>query len=299
MTDPRYAWWYAALEGQMGAITEEAPQLGFYRKRAGKNGPWLPVAVWEEDGLLWVMVGKEAANASADRVRDTWLACAKYPVTDKEYRHALATAQWPGTAPAEEAGEGHNQPPEGFEDLAKSIAEQAAEAEAWLKDRKIESQAEADECEKRANDFSKLKRQAETEHKSEKEPHLVAGRGVDAKYKPLIARAEAMAKSLKVAATAFLVARQTERKQAAAQSIAAGDVAPARMDVRATTSGVSGRKLALRTVKKAEIEDWEKAIGFFSANPELRELVQRLADRCAQIDAPVPGVTFKSEQKAA
>jgi hypothetical protein len=300
MQKDAYGYWREALEGRFGAITETGAQPGFYRKR-GVGGIWLPVAIWVEGDIVWVQIGAEEPNGAGEIVTATWLACAKYPVTEKDYRHAVATGQWLGEAPAAPTapGIGDNKPPSGFDELATTIATQAAEVEAWLKDRTIESQAEADKCETLANDLLRLKKQAEGEHKAEKEPHLKAGREVDAKYKPLIEKAADWAKRLKNAATSYLIAREKEKQAAAAQAIARGDVAPARTDTRATTSGSSGRKLALRTVRTAHIEDWDAAIGFFKSHPELRELVQRLANKCAQVGAKVPGVRMTEDKVAA
>jgi hypothetical protein len=297
VTENLYAYWYAALEGQFAAVTETEPQCGFYRVKSAGDF-WLPVAIFLEQDMLWAMVGKEEASAAEGHVRATWLRCAMHPVTENMYRHAVKTGTWPGDAPAER-GIGDNNPPEGYAELAVMLAGQASEMRGWLQDRTITSQEDADRCERWANDFLKLKKQAEAEHKVEKEPHLKAGREVDAKYKPLIDLASKCARALKEAATTYLLARQAEKRAAAAQMIARGDPAPARFETRATTSGSSGRKLALRTHKFAEIQDWDAAIAFFKDNPELREVVQRLADKCAQVGAPVPGVTFKEEQRAA
>lgn len=291
-----YQYWQDALEGRFGAIVETEPQSGFWRKKSA--GVWLPVAIWDESDVVWAQVGRESPTGKSDLVRDTWLACAKYPVTEKEYRHAVATGSWLGEAPAEVRGIGDNQPPEGAEEIAAAIDEAAKEAEAWLEGRAIESQADADKCETWANALLILKKQAEEAHRKDKAPHLEAGRKVDARYKPLIETAQAWARALKAAATRYLVARETERREAAAKLIAKGEDV-ARMETRATTSGVSGRKLSLRTVRKAEIEDWDAAIAFFKDNPELRALVQKLADKCAAVEAKVPGVKIVTEQKAA
>jgi hypothetical protein len=301
MSQDLYAYWDAALEGQFGAVTEIDPQAGFYKLKSA-GGFWLPVALWWDEHLLWAKVGNEddpvAVEDAEDRVRDIWLRCARQPVTEAAYRHAIATSAWPGGAPAVR-GMGDNRGPEGLAGIAAMLAEQSAEMRAWLQGRTIESAADADRCERWANDFLTIKKQAEAEHKVEKEPHLKAGREVDARYKPLIDLAATCARALKEAATAYLLARHAEKQAAAAQAIARGDSAPVRADMRATTSGNSGRKLALRTHKWAEVHDWDAAIHFFQDHPELRELVQRLADKCAQVGAPVPGVTFKSEQRAA
>jgi hypothetical protein len=221
-------------------------------------------------------------------------------VTEKAYRHAVATGQWPGEAPAAMVM-GHNQPPEGFEALVARINEEVSKAQAWLNGRSIATQADADRCETWANEFVKLKRQVEAEHKVEKAPHLEAGRKIDAKYKPLVTAAESIVRALKGAVTPFLKQREEEKRAAAAQSIAKGETA-ARYDTKAKTSGASGRAVGLRTVRSAVITDLKAAALYFAEanNPELRELLQAICDRCARAGtAPIPGVEFKEEKKAA
>lgn len=301
MTVERYTYWREALEGRFGKVVEADPQEGFYKVKSAGDF-WLPVAIWSEDTVVWAMFGNDEPSAKAELVQSIWMRCAKYPVTEKDYRYAVLSGTWPGLAPASKENAdlfGHNNPPEGFDAVAEAIEAQTREAQAWLKDRSINSQEEADRCETWANQFITLRRQAETEHKTEKAPHLEAGRKVDAKYKPLVERASKMVTALKHAATQYLIAREAEKRAAAAQNIARGEPAPARQEVRATTSGNSGRKLALRTHKFAVVEDWDKAMAFFKDNPQLRGVVQSLADDCAKIGAPVPGVTFKEEQRAA
>jgi hypothetical protein len=292
-----YEYWENALEGRFGPVTE-MPECGFYRMKSAGN-LWLPVAFYPANqGAVYVQIGKGDPAISEDDpgVSETWLRCAKFPVEEDAYRHAMKNGLWPGDAPAER---GHNNPPDGLDALIETLKSQAAEVGAWLKGRKIETQADADRCETWANDFLKLKKQAEAEHKTEKDPHLKAGREVDAKYKPLVDLASKCARALKDAATAYLVARQAEKRQAAAQSIARGDPAPVRTELRATTTGTSGRKLSLREHKWAEVTDWPAAVAYFAQDPEIRALVQRRADKLAEIGAAVPWATFKSEQRAA
>lgn len=66
-------------------------------------------------------------------------------------------------------------------------------------------------------------------------------------------------------------------------------------------SGGYGRTTSLRTVWHAEITDYDKAFEHFKDHPKMRDLVETLAnERARSADKiEVPGVEFKSEQKAA
>lgn len=75
--------------------------------------------------------------------------------------------------------------------------------------------------------------------------------------------------------------------------------------IRTSTVGIKGnyseRATALRTVWHAEIANYDKAFDHFRDHPQVRDLIQSLADQAARSaeKKPIPGVEFKSEQKAA
>lgn len=88
---PEFAWWRSALAGTKPAITGE-PECGFYKRRAFKGGPWVPVAIWygepptDEEGtplsdapLLCAVDGKHADAL------EVWLWVADNPITEAEY----------------------------------------------------------------------------------------------------------------------------------------------------------------------------------------------------------------------
>lgn len=65
------------------------------------------------------------------------------------------------------------------------------------------------------DDFRKAGKDAEKTRKDEKEPHLEAGRAVDAKWKPIIDKAERGAKACKDALTPYRTAKQKAKDEAA------------------------------------------------------------------------------------
>lgn len=87
------AWHRAALAGEKPPVHDGDPEVGWYKYRKFKGGPWIAVVVWrsgpvdEETGDL---VGDEQIYAVADGKpvdpRDKWTWFCQYPITPKEYQ---------------------------------------------------------------------------------------------------------------------------------------------------------------------------------------------------------------------
>ncbi len=89
MTNP-YQFWQDSLAGLKPPIINEFPQPGFFRMKRGKNGPWVPVAVWPLSGTriiepgLGFKFGKETVGK--DFGIEQWPYYAANPITEAEYR---------------------------------------------------------------------------------------------------------------------------------------------------------------------------------------------------------------------
>lgn len=294
MTDA-YKWWRDALAGNMAPVRDGHPEAGFYRRRQYKGGPWVPVAIWHQEGTGWqCVVGTEYVSADP---AETWLFCSSNPVSEADYRHACEHGTWPGDAPAM-AAIGDNNPPADADALPTRIDEAVREAEGWLAGRTILSQADADKCETLIEKLGKLGKAADDKRDAEVRPHLEAQREANSRWKPIIERAANQVRAIKAALAPFLKQREAEKRAAAAQLVAGG-ADPVRADTRASTSGLSGRRVTLRTKRTAVITDYDQALAFFKDNPEMKALVQKLADKVAAINGQVPGVEIKIEQVAA
>ncbi len=291
-----YKWWRDALAGQMAPIQDGNPQPGFYRRRKVKGGPWVPVAIWyDANGTACCVEGTDYTSAEPNAA---WLYCASNPISEADYRHACERGTWPGDAPATTAAIGDNNPPADVDALRAKITDAVAEAEAWLQGRQIVSQADADRCEGFVVALSALAKAADEKRDAEVRPHLEAQRAANARWKPIIDRVTAQVRAIKAALGPFLKARQDEKQAAASKAVASG-ADPVRADTRASTSGLSGRRVSLRVKRTAVIRDYGAALAFFSDHPEVKALVQKLADKVAAIDGKVPGVEIKTEQVAA
>ena len=325
-----FHYWREALAGNKMAIHADHPQSGYYRKRAAKDGPWLPVAIWTHKET-----GKQVARVAGEMVDplNVWTWVADKPVRKEAAQQAFKTGTWPGDAPPVAAQMGDNNPPN---EPVELIPLEIEAADTWLKTTgTIATQVDADIASNKVGNLRDLKKKVEAAHKTEKEPHLAAGRAVDAKYKPKIDDADNAVKRLLAAITVFQNAEadrqrkiaaekaakeraEWEKQQAAARAKAEAEAASKQVTleeilaeappppppkapdpVKVQSGGALGKKVSLRTVKVATITDYDKALVALKDHPEMRDLVQKLADRACKAGVPLAGVAYSEEQRAA
>jgi hypothetical protein len=235
---------------------------------------------------------------------------------------------------------GHNNPPPFDEAKRQEFALAANEfARTW---KEWEGVKITDENAGRLNDFFEGARKTalliEKQRKADKEPHLEAGRMVDAAYKAvgsviekvvesarkaLSAHAQELAKrEAEAKAKAMEAARKAAEEAAAAAAAAEDEVERAQAlqaqedalqaaleaEAAKTTGRIEsesglGRTTALRTTYHAEIADPIKALtwAYRYDRAELTMLVLKMANAAKRADKSVeiPGVTFRKEEKIA
>lgn len=88
MNDRAYDYWRAALAGDTSAWDTAEGKCGFYRLRFSKRDPWQPLAIYQDEE------GREIARIGCDlrpiSILAVWQMAAQNPVTEAQYRHALA-----------------------------------------------------------------------------------------------------------------------------------------------------------------------------------------------------------------
>lgn len=176
------------------------------------------------------------------------------------------------------------------------------------------------------DDFRKAAKEADKLRAAEKKPHDDAGKAVQAKWKPIIDKADRGATACKDALTPYRIARQrakdeadrkareeAEAKQRAAQeALRASDDLEARFAAERALDQAQKLTMAanrsareatgLRTYWEAEIADKGAALrAYLKSHPDdFLSLIQTLADRDARGDRhPVPGVIFHERKRAA
>lgn len=288
--------WRANLAGENPPIHEGDPQPGYYRMRDGKNGPWLPVAIWEhEERGLVARVG--------DQMRDPmeiWTWVAGNPVAKEDAKFAFANGRWPD----EPAGIGHNAPPE--ETLTDEIARVAEQAEEWIeKAKKIEDEKTANMAGNYISALRDLRKKAEAERKREKQPHLDAARAVDALWKPVIDRADGAISRLRRALTDWMRRKDAEERQKAREAqkkldeaALPGEIPPEVVPKKVAVGGARGKKITMRERTVFEVVDYDKALDALKDEPEIKAAVQKLAARKMRSGEKVPGVEARKIKEA-
>ena len=230
-------------------------------------------------------------------------------------------------------GIGGNQPPAN-EAFSLALEDAYATAKDFLDGSELETKGQADAVGRIISEVKKIKKDAETARKAEKEPHLEAGRAVDAKWKPLADRADTIIKAAQAPLTAYLnklAAQQAEEQRKAreeadrkaqeaieAQRASAGNVeaiekaetlqreadlaakeAAKASKAKAHVAGVD-RAVGLRTYKVVTVTDRRAALNWIAKhNPEaLTAFVEDYARRHAPT-RPMDGVTVNEERRVA
>jgi hypothetical protein len=234
MNEPdQYAEWRHALAGHIidpGA--KGAPPSGFFCNHT-RNG-LEAIAIWrDDDGTLKCKrsIYGDGSKMTPDEIDELFAACCRYPISYEIYVSVTKEGKpWPveyqtrlsrdeiknGVPWTPELGRaklgldvepdrdqstliGHNRPPDDLtpdQVLANRIAELEAGVEKWLAEvgGVPRNKAEADTLANYAVKFADFRADADAKHKTEKEPHLAAGRAVDSKWFPIRDRAAALRK---------------------------------------------------------------------------------------------------------
>lgn len=314
----QYQWWRDALAGKKPDLDVNTPQPGFYKLRDGKGGPWEPVAIWhDEQSELLCRVGAGTRNP-----HDIWQWCAGNPVKQADAKHAFQNGTWPGDVPDIPAV-GHNAPPEAVEDQIDDVAAQAA---SWLSDHGIVDETSSNMAANYRQQLLDLRKKADKNRVDEKRPFDEAAKAVQAKWKPVLEIADNAANALRDALTKWMRAEEarlrTEAAEKARQERQEQEAALARKEAenrgdpepvieepplpieppptpKVQAGGQRGRKTGLRTVKRAVVTDYEKALAHFAQHDKVTALIEQLAQHAARDGHPVPGVEVIEEKVAA
>lgn len=326
-----WAWWQAALEGNVGPMHEGQPEQGYYRTRF-KGGQWEPVALWHENGQWHAMRGERMVDAA-----DAWNFCRTHPVSYEAYQKAIEGAGWDDEPPAPTIG--HNLPSDPFEALNLEYqAEKELAAELLKKEVKTEDQAS--QVAILSKRVSAVTKKATDLHKVEKQPHLDAGRAVDDKYRYLKEDPADLSKQLKRHLDAYLLEQQRierERQEAArreeerlrreaeeiARKAAEADqksdserqaaIDRARQleqeaaakakeaEAKNASAGRTGARVSLRTFVDAKVNDYQAAATalVLMKHPDILAVIDQLAKRAVTAGQSLPGVERVETQRAA
>ena len=295
-------WWFEKLAGKPVQMNPDTPHAGFYRQprkaQYGARKTFKPVAYWPaENGQLNCRVGDD--DITPEQGQAIWQNVGNHPVSEEAYR---TVAQHGGLWPDEHelVPMGDNRPPEDevtFEILQDKIENLAREARKRIEGPPIEKQDEADKIANLADSLSQLWKQADDLRKAEKRPHDEAAIAVQKKWAPVLVLAETY-KNVKYKLLTPWLNRLTEAAKKEAEAAAAAGSPPAAETTRRPRAGTRGRAMTLKSTKRAEITNYAEAMQFFAESPDMKGLVQDLANRAVRAGIAVPGTQVIEEQQA-
>lgn len=316
----RWAWWQNALKGEFGPIHENDPQQGYYRVRR-KGEPWEPVAIFYPEGSDELVAYRNGREVRPD---DIWSWCCRFPVTFDAYTAAVDGKGWPDDdkvvaeqVKAEPTIGDNSATIDEAEVLKDQIEAALAGMQAYAK---IADDGAAAKALSLRNRLNELSGQADKIRVKQKEPHLEAGKAVDAKWQPLVKSAKAGADKVRDAIGSWETEklrrqREAERKaeedrraaeEAARQAAPSGEVmeaeapAPAAVEVAPAPIRATYGKSASVSVKNVvkEVTDYKALAIYMCEHPTLQETLRQLAQRALDAGRTnIPGII--TEEKAA
>jgi hypothetical protein len=332
-----WEFWNAALSnpsevGKSLSVHDGDPHTGFWRVRTGKQGPFVPVAIWRQNGEWIALRNGETTDAEA-----LWTWCCRNPITEEAYYKALDGGGWDDEPAAKTAakprGIGDNLPSDPCEALTLEFDGEKELAGEFLKT-PITEQAQADRAAVLAKRIAAIAKKATDLHKVEKQPSLDECRRIDDKWRPLKEEPDALSKKLKrhmddylreqqrieqerqraaaadaerlrsEADEAARAARQSENEyeQAKADRLAR-EAAEAEREAQAknAAAGRTGAKVSLRTFVSAKVTDYHAAAKALvdMQHKEFLEFIDQLANRAIRADKTLDGVERVESQRAA
>ena len=216
---------------------------------------------------------------------------------------------------------GDNKPPEELtpdQVLANRVKKVASNFQDFLAKigGKIKTKAEADVAGNYATKFGEFKSSAEAQHKVEKEPHLLAGREVDAKWLPTARAADAHRISVLKYAKVWTDAEQKAREE---EALKANEIARQAALKEAQITGepveriaeVQAEKVTFGTAKAISVraktiwlvQDAQSYLSYLSlkcpeAHKEVVAAMQKIANRQKSADvSPIPNGLVEKEQE--
>jgi uncharacterized protein YeeX (DUF496 family) len=321
-----FDWWSLALTGEKVEINADAPQSGFYKMRRVKDGPWLPVMIRMQDGVLRCRVG---SNSDEDP-HEVWTHCAKNPVTKAAVAYAFKHGNWEGDDPT--IGDNSKEV-----SLLEQLNEYVSASLAWLKGRKIEDKKTADQAANRRAEVLRLKGLVEKEWDAKALPHDTVLKALKQDYSEPVKQADLVNAELRKAATEFAKAEEkrlqdeanakheAERKAAAADAkavleqrakqVADDPVAaltspepelpmapPPPAPVKVALGGQVGKVSGLRSYWEAEVTDQTAALTHYANHPDVVALILKLAkadSKASKGTANIPGVRCFEDRRVA
>jgi hypothetical protein len=309
-----WSWWMDKLAGKPVEANPDSPRWGFYRQSYkavyGGRKTFTPVAYYPDadTGEMRCRIGDEDISGDSIRATRMWNHVHNNPVTFEAFNDvAEKGALWPDEH--ELVPMGHNRPPdidwekieyiqpddtELLEQLHDQINNLAREAERRIEGPPIADQDEADRIANLADALQQLNKIADGTRAHEKKPHDEAAKLIQKKWAPWLLKTETYRNLKYKLLTPWLKRLDDERKKEAEAAAAAG----APIEMKRPRAGTRGRAMSLKSLKRAEIYDYDKCLAYFAESPDVKATVQDLANRAVRAGITVPGAKVLEESQA-
>lgn len=320
-----YSHWEQSLKdytaGKRVGGTLDDPQCGFYRRkntsRQTKEITYDAVAIYRDaDGIVGVVLHANGSTAvvMGNSLNEWWNSVCGRPITEDAYRARERGEPWPDAhtaAPKDKSAPvappaPANAVPEPT--LSDQIEKLASGADQYAK---IEDDGTAQRAQSLRANLTELAGKADKERASQKEPHLEAGRKVDAEWMPVVKRAKDVAASIRSSLEAWenekrriarVAAEKAERErlefERQKREAEAKNAPPPPEPVKpipntpppaAQIRGAAGRAAAVSVWHEVIVDDEAAAYAFLRGDPDLTALIKKLAQAKVNAGVTVPG----------
>lgn len=325
----QFDFWIEQIGGRSPETTPGHPHSGFYRGRAldrAKNTTVNEaIAIWrDENGQLFFKSSIGRIVTDPARIDEIFSRVCRKPITRELFMSVCEGGQFPDELEPSTRGMGDNLASMApHEAMAAEIADLLERFQSWLKTlpNGIENDDQDGKAANYAKEIASLGKKADETHKTEKAPHLEAGRAVDAAWKPIVAAADAAKKAILAPTTEYRrkraaaeeKARQVElarlREDAArahAEAVAQAAASPEPVAPPPRPAPVAlppKRATGLRTVKVVVIDDLAALAAQLAAMPnppeDFMDACRKAARKMLDAGAAANGARLIEEQRAA
>jgi hypothetical protein len=319
--------WRDRLAGKDVPTHSDRADPGYYKVRAGRDGPWQPCAIWYRGDELVCRVGSEARDPLA-----TWTYAVKNPIAKDVAKFAFDNGYFPDEPKPVAMSNAHSDP---YEQLKAEILDKVEQAQAALA-QPVETQMGCDLLRNLQAGLLALNKKADAMHREEKAPVLERAKTVDDRFRFRETVAD-VATKLRGKFEAFLRAeerrqrdeserkfREEQARVAAERARIEAEQAKLKADdpvafhtspepelpelplapepVKVSAGGGFGRKTGLKTDWAPEITDYKLAALHVIEHDDVRTAVEKVIARmvkAAKGKVQIPGVAVQTVRKAA
>jgi hypothetical protein len=303
-----YSWHFKALSNVKAGrlptdnnpISDSDPQCGYYWVKDGR-GKRVPLAIWKDEEGITVEPHQIYSKKNPDEfwsftAEKIWTYASKHPIPYDLYQSVAEFGNdWPEEVKPK-SNMDHFTDEERLKQLHQDLIIQVDE---WLKTLPTgvaRNQQESDKAINFANEFSRLAKEAETIHATEKAPHKAKCDEIDGKYLPVKKDSIERSKKIKQVSALYMLAEEKRRRaEAEAENAKRAAVGAPPVVAEKARSGSGSRRSSLREERAYDIVNLQELSAWVAAlNPseiDFVTCVHKIAVRHAELGSVVPGLS--------